>query len=1006
MADQTFEVELRIDLNAPDLRGELSRALGDVNTQVTGFDKNIAGVQKSLDGTGQSAQKTTQSLSNTRYALYDVSTTLAGVGVVLGGLAIATAGVAIAWERDFAQVVRTTGVTGDEVGKLRGELVDLAQTMPVAFGDLAQIATLAGQLGVAEDRVASFTETVAKFSAVTDLTVDAAATSFGRLDALLPGVQGNYEALGSAIALVGVNSVATESQITAISTQISAMANLAGLTAGEVVGLAGALASVGAAPELSRGTITRVFSQMQKAIAGGGDQLEKFAQIAGVSGDEFASAFGTARFGPIFESFIRGLSSVENANIALQQLGITSVRDVPLLLRLAEANDLVSQSFADGRKGFDESSELNRQYGIIAETTAAKLQILVNNFNALLAAVGSGTTGPLKAVIDWASDFLGRITDIVSNPFGQWVTGIMLGLTALVGVLALVAGAAAAGFAGIIAMQQALAGLTGASAVAGVGLKGLQAQLAATGASGMLASRAIGFVATAMKGLGIATAALVAIELGRIFSDWGDQLRGVDTTLDGLISTFESTNRLDVGFFGGSEGGGRAALEGFKNIEEGVLRAARAFDDLTGRAPEAYRRLFDLDDAMAQLAQGGNVEEVEKRIKQLGLASDDVAKLLPNTSAALREAKEAAEAAGDPMAELAAAEDQAAIEAEQFAATLGLTVEGLAAMESALASGSGKFFDFAQAAKDAYSDSGNGITEFMQKLEEQLAAQAAWAENVSILTARGATNFVTKLAEMGPEGAKLAADAVNLTSEELAKLEANTAQSIQLSSEAWARTMSENTPLLAAAYKYAGDEGVRAMSEALGKGNEAVTAELIKMRDTAKSLPVEVFANDSNALATLNALQRQINSATGTVTIYAQYSSGALQAIRDPGSYVAGRNFATGGSILGPGTGTSDSIPIWASNGEYMVKAAAVKKYGVGFMNALNSMRMPKFASGGPIGSSSSAPMAGLSGVVELGPQTMSKLSRDVTNNIMLGDVELSRAVESGNKKRKSMGEI
>lgn len=45
---------------------------------------------------------------------------------------------------------------------------------------------------------------------------------------------------------------------------------------------------------------------------------------------------------------------------------------------------------------------------------------------------------------------------------------------------------------------------------------------------------------------------------------------------------------------------------------------------------------------------------------------------------------------------------------------------------------------------------------------------------------------------------------------------------------------------------------------------------------------------------------------------------------------------AAGGLISGPGTGTSDSIASWLSNGEYVVNAAAVSKLGVPFMNALN----------------------------------------------------------------------
>jgi len=60
-----------------------------------------------------------------------------------------------------------------------------------------------------------------------------------------------------------------------------------------------------------------------------------------------------------------------------------------------------------------------------------------------------------------------------------------------------------------------------------------------------------------------------------------------------------------------------------------------------------------------------------------------------------------------------------------------------------------------------------------------------------------------------------------------------------------------------------------------------------------------------------------------------------------------GAGFARGGQIHGPGTSTSDSIPIWASAGEFMVRAAAVRKYGVEIFHALNAMRLPKGLFGG-----------------------------------------------------------
>ena len=65
---------------------------------------------------------------------------------------------------------------------------------------------------------------------------------------------------------------------------------------------------------------------------------------------------------------------------------------------------------------------------------------------------------------------------------------------------------------------------------------------------------------------------------------------------------------------------------------------------------------------------------------------------------------------------------------------------------------------------------------------------------------------------------------------------------------------------------------------------------------------------------------------------------------------------ATGGYISGEGTSTSDSIPAMLSNGEFVVKASSVRKYGTGFLNAVNNgnfskLHMPiaRFADGGSV---------------------------------------------------------
>jgi hypothetical protein len=82
------------------------------------------------------------------------------------------------------------------------------------------------------------------------------------------------------------------------------------------------------------------------------------------------------------------------------------------------------------------------------------------------------------------------------------------------------------------------------------------------------------------------------------------------------------------------------------------------------------------------------------------------------------------------------------------------------------------------------------------------------------------------------------------------------------------------------------------------------------------------------------AIQRQVNALYGkTIVIRTQHMDVRLGATR-----------ATGGLLRGPGTGTSDSIPVWASDGEYWMRAAAVEKYGVNMFDRLNAMT---YAGGG-----------------------------------------------------------
>lgn len=119
--------------------------------------------------------------------------------------------------------------------------------------------------------------------------------------------------------------------------------------------------------------------------------------------------------------------------------------------------------------------------------------------------------------------------------------------------------------------------------------------------------------------------------------------------------------------------------------------------------------------------------------------------------------------------------------------------------------------------------------------------------------------------------------------------------------------------------------------------------------------------NSNNAIQQQGqALQYQQTQASANAFVYLngkKYTSAQLQVLIDaanaknlttttPGLSTTDK--ATGGHITGPGTGTSDQIPAMLSNGEYVIRAAAVKKIGVNALDRMNHAE--KFASGGMAG--------------------------------------------------------
>ena len=97
------------------------------------------------------------------------------------------------------------------------------------------------------------------------------------------------------------------------------------------------------------------------------------------------------------------------------------------------------------------------------------------------------------------------------------------------------------------------------------------------------------------------------------------------------------------------------------------------------------------------------------------------------------------------------------------------------------------------------------------------------------------------------------------------------------------------------------------------------------------------------------------------------------------------KRYANAGVVTGPGTGTSDSIPAMLSNGEYVIRAAAVQAVGTSFLDGINKM------SAGGIATKYSIPRMSMGGRVNMSQAGSASTSNALYNiNVTLNGTELT----------------
>jgi TP901 family phage tail tape measure protein len=405
----------------------------------------------------------------------------------------------------------------------------------------------------------------------------------------------------------------------------------------------------------------------------------------------------------------------------------------------------------------------------------------------------------------------------------------------------------------------------------------------------------------------------------------------------------------------------------------GTTFSSFGMDQGAGDLDQARNKIESLDKSLSDLVQHGHASEANQAFNRLateanhaGVSTEKLRSLLPNYSGALSTAGSQSVAAASGTDQFGQAADGAAGSVEKQA-------------------------DAVKELTDQIDGLGNKL---LAQRGDERAYQAAIDNATDALKKNGRTlNTNTDAGRANQDSLDGIASSANAMSKSMLE---NRASFSQVSAHArGARVAFENTAVSMGMARSA----ARALAvQLITIPEETHTQMLAEKRDletkissakasiasVPKSKRTQILADIAAAQARLNQIKQQLNALDGrtaTTTVTTRYvrvgtgparaSMGATGGLYENGAFTRrGPKYAVGGEISGlvsgPGTGTSDDVSApWLSNGEFVMRSAAVDRYGPAFMEAINS---GSFTSAGRSG-------GGFSGVTINAPITINGAS-------------------------------
>ncbi len=569
---------------------------------------------------------------------------------------------AVDYESAFAGVKKTVDETATVSYKnLSDGIRQMAKELPASAVEIANVAEVAGQLGIKAEDILTFSRTMIDMGESTNLSAEEAATAIAKIANILGLTSDEYGRFGASVVDLGNNFATTERDIVEMTNRLAAGGKLAGLTAPDILGLATAMSSVGIEAEAGGTAMTQTLTAIGNAVSltgkGAADDLNLIAKTAGMTSEEFQQAWKEK---PVvaLQSFIKGLKDAQdkgvNMNAILAQLGMTGIRQSNMLKSLALASDKMGDAVDRSNKAWKENTALTNEANKRYETTESQLKMFKNQVTdlaiefggPLLKALRDGLTAAKpwidtlakmakqfssmseeqqRNVLKWAALTAGAgpALSILGKGFG-----IIGNLTKALGWLTKGAGKAVGGMSLMLKTFQAFrttGNLSSAFKLASGGAVALGNATASASTSTGLLTTSMGTLANPLGlivgGLGLTTAALVYLgnekDKARIKTEeFGSQL---SDTARGELRSFQKTvdeTSTAVANFGTHAGDADKVSGAFKKLYEEIATAA----DKTNKRMEELGAKWGLsedDIAKSKERNGQVVSNTEAMMNQI-----------------------------------------------------------------------------------------------------------------------------------------------------------------------------------------------------------------------------------------------------------------------------------------------------------------------------------------------------------------------------------------------------